>query len=790
MACVYSKELNWYIVPEVLFAPPSFLVTEILAKRAGDPEMKKAAKRFFSLNPVSLTFLVTVLVLALFVVQVDLFEIVELKTYDFRFLSRGTKSPQPDVVMAVLDEKSLKSEGRWPWPRSKMAKLIDGLSQDGAKVISFDIIFAEPDENSSIRLIRQLQEKMKDSHVENEGLQAFIEESKANADNDAALAQAIKRSKAKVVLGYFFHMSQEDLAYQLEDKDKEDQLQRIAGSRYPIVLVARQDRTADSFVRAYAPQANLPLLAGTTDAAGYFNMIPDKDGVVRSMPLAIRCGKDIYSPLSIQSVWNYLDRPPLMLQAASYGIEGIRMGNLFIPTDENGHMLINYLGPDKTFREYSITDILQGKIPKGTFKNQIVLVGATAIGLYDMRNTPFAAVFPGLEIHATVIDNILEQAFIHKPKWARIFDAMAIVLFALILGILIPRLSAIKGVVLTSGLFVLYIFLTQWLFTHALLWVNMVYPLLGLVLTYTSLTLYRYLTEERERKKIRGAFSHYVSSSVVNEVLKNPEKLKLGGDMKELTVLFSDIRGFTTISEGLSPEQVHLLINEYLTAMTDIVFKHGGTLDKYMGDAIMAIYGAPVDQPDHAQKACDTALEMMQALKELNAGWAGEGKPVLDIGIGINTGMMMVGNMGSEQRFEYTVLGDAVNLGSRLEGANKNYLTHILISEFTYEKVKEQFLCMEMDSVRVKGKTKPVRIYQLMGRKDASASQAETVRYFHQGLGFYKEQKWDKALEAFKTASAMDRGLHAAQLYMERIAALKSSPPPPNWDGVFTMKEK
>jgi len=752
--------------------------------------MKKALKRFFSLNPVSLTILVTLLVLVLFVVQVDLFEIVELKTYDFRFLSRGAKSPRPDVVMAVLDEKSLKSEGRWPWPRSKMAKLIEVLSRDGAKVIGFDIIFAEPDENSSIQFIRQIEQKMKHYRVENEGVKAFIEESKVGADNDLALSEAIKASKAKVVLGYFFHMSQGELDFELDDKDKEDQMRRITGSRYPIVFLARQDRAADSFVQAYAPQANLPLLAGATDAAGYFNMIPDKDGVVRSMPLAIQCGKDIYSPLSIQCIWNYLGRPPLVVQVASYGVEGIRMGNLVIPTDENGHMLINYLGPEKMFPDYSITDILQGKVPKGAFKDKIVLVGATAIGLYDMRNTPFAAVYPGLEIHATVIDNILEKAFIHKPKWTRIFDAMAIVLFALILGLLIPRLSAIKGVVLTTGVFVLYIFVTQWLFSHALLWVNMVYPLLGLVLIYTSLTIYRYLTEERERKKIRGAFSHYVSSAVVNEVLKNPEKLKLGGDMKELTVLFSDIRGFTTISEGLGPEQVHHLINDYLTAMTDIVFKHGGTLDKYMGDAVMAIYGAPVDLPDHAQKACDTALEMMQVLNELNAGWAREGKPVLDIGIGINTGMMMVGNMGSEQRFEYTVLGDAVNLGSRLEGANKSYLTHILVSEFTYDRVKGEFLCMEIDSVRVKGKTRPVRIYQLMGRKDASLSQAETIRFFHQGLQFYKEQKWDKALEAFKTVSAMDKGVYAAQIYMERIAGLKSSPPPPDWDGVCIMKEK
>jgi adenylate cyclase len=311
--------------------------------------MKRALKGFFSLNPVTLTILITALVLALFFVQVDLFEIVELKTYDFRFLSRGIKSPRPDVVMAVLDEKSLKAEGRWPWPRSKMAKLIDALSRDGARVIGFDIIFAEPDENSNIRLLRQIEEKMKQSRVENEEVTAFIEKSKVNADNDLALAQAIKESKAKVVLGYFFHMSQGELDFELDDKDKADHLRRIAGSRYPIVFLARQDRATDSFVQAYAPQSNLALLAGTTDAAGYFNMIPDKDGVVRSMPLAIQCGVDVYAPLSVQSVWNYLGRPPLVVQVASYGIEGIRTGNLVTPPMKTDACLSITSVPKKPF---------------------------------------------------------------------------------------------------------------------------------------------------------------------------------------------------------------------------------------------------------------------------------------------------------------------------------------------------------------------------------------------------------------------------------------------------------
>jgi len=282
-----------------------------------------------------------------------------------------------------------------------------------------------------------------------------------------------------------------------------------------------------------------------------------------------------------------------------------------------------------------------------------------------------------------------------------------------------------------------------------------------------------------------------VSSSVVNEMLKSPEKLKLGGDKKDLSVLFSDIRGFTTISEGLTPEELVHLLNEYLTVMTDIVFKYDGTLDKYMGDAIMAVYGAPLDQPDHPSRACHSALDMMVGLKGLNEKWINEGKKPLDIGIGINTGPMMVGNMGSDQRFDYTVMGDAVNLGSRLEGANKSYNTNILISDSTYQRVKDTFVCMELDSVRVKGKTLPVSIYQLIGEKEnVSRDYLETIENFHRGLRLYREQKWDEAVEAFQTVADMNEAIYAAKLYIERAGELKADPPSPDWDGVFTMKTK
>jgi adenylate cyclase len=468
------------------------------------------------------------------------------------------------------------------------------------------------------------------------------------------------------------------------------------------------------------------------------------------------------------------------------------MGEIFIPTDENGRMLINFLGPQKTFPHHSISDILYNKLPKGTFKDKIVLVGATAVGLGDIVSTPIlSGEYPGPEVHANIMENILTKDFLHRPKWAITYDMLAILMLGLLSGFVIPRLSARKGILFASGLFVLHILICRWLFIYFGFLVNVIYPLLTLVLVYTSITLYRYITEERERKKIRGAFSFYVSSSVVNEMLKSPDKLKLGGDKKELSVLFSDIRGFTTISEGLTPEELVNLLNEYLTVMTDIVFKYDGTLDKYMGDAIMAIYGAPLEQSDHPSRACYSALNMMKELKKLNESWILEGKKPLDIGIGINTGMMMVGNMGSDQRFDYTVMGDAVNLSSRLEGANKAYRTNILISDSTYERVKNEFVCMEMDSVKVKGKTRPVRIYQLVGENsDVSGKHKEAITFFHKGLQLYKRQKWDAAIEAFQIVTTMEKNIRAAELYIERSSNLKSNPPLPDWDGVFTMKTK
>ncbi len=750
-------------------------------------------KTIFSLNPRSITLLSLLLILALFILGVPILDIVELKTYDLRFRSRGLIQPAHQVVAAVIDEKSLDREGRWPWPRAKIGRIMDILDQDGAKVIAFDIGFLEPDENNNLHLIRNIDRELQALGIENPELKQFMEEQRRLADNDLILARSIDRAQAKTILGYFFYMRKAFIQYGLDEKDIEDRLQTIAGSKYPVIIYTQNHMPFEPFRTAYAPVPNLPLLHQAADSSGYFNVEPDpEDGIVRTIPLMYKCGQEVYAPLSVQAVWHYLDRPQMMIRVADYGIQGLQFGDRKVPTDEMGYMRINFLGPEKTFPHYPLSDILKEDFPMGTFKDKIVIVGATAIGLGDIRNTPFSSTgeYPGLEIHATVMENILQGNHVSKPRWSTVFDVMAILLLGLMTGFAIPRLNAVKAVMAAVALLILYFLVNRWLFVQNGLWLNLVYPLIAVVLIYTSLTVYHYLTEERERKKIRGAFSYYVSRSVVNEMLKDPDKLRLGGEKKELSVLFSDIRSFTSISEGMSPEDLVHLLNEYLTVMTDIVFRYEGTLDKYIGDALMAIYGAPLDQSDHPRRACASALDMMEGLKALNDKWIREGRMPLDIGIGINTGFMMVGNMGSDQRFDYTVMGDAVNLGSRLEGANKSYRTHILISGSTYERVKDDFVCMELDRVRVKGKKEPVGIFELISRKELPCRDMDAIARFHQGLRLYKNQDWEGAIEVFESVNAMDQTLYAARLYIERCEELKKAPPGPGWDGVFTMTTK
>jgi len=754
--------------------------------------MRGSFQSFFSINPVSLTLGTVLLVVMLFLSGISLLDLIELKTYDLRFLSRGHVPPSSAVVMALIDEKSLDTEGRWPWPRFKIAALVDLLSQDGAKVIGFDIGFLEPEESLQLAFIHRLGQKVDALGIQNPQLTDFINESRTYADSDLILANAIKNSSAAVVLGYFFYMSQAELGYQVEQSKIDQQLKRIRASKYPFVIYEEQPLDFAPFFRAYAPESNLEIFTESAKSSGYFNLRVDQDGVVRWMPLMIQGGEEVFPPLAVLCAWHYLGKPQLMVKVGRYGVEGVQMGKRFIPTEENGELLINYLGPPKTFPHFSIGDILKDRVPKGTFTDKIVLVGATAIGTQDAKNTPFSPVHPGVEVHATVIDNILTQNFITKPKWSKIYDLLAIVSLGVLMGVVLPRIGAFKGLLFAVGLFLLHIFMARWLFVHSGVWLNIVYPLLVLSVNYTVLTAYYYVTEERERKKIKEAFMHYVAPTVIEEMLKEPERLKLGGEEKILTVLFSDLQGFTSYSERYAPHEMIELLSEYYARMTEQIFAYRGMLKEYVGDELMAIFGAPLEQTDHAERACAAALAMREHRNMLREEWAKIGRPPLVARTGINSGLMLVGNLGSKYRFQYGVLGDHVNLGSRLEGLNKAYGTEILIGENTAQLVEKSFLLREVDLVKVVGREQPVRIYELLARSGTSlpGEQEKALNFYASGLEAYRHQFWDEALELFRQSLVLWSGDGPSRTMAERCQIYQKEPPPKEWDGVFEAAHK
>jgi adenylate cyclase len=754
--------------------------------------MNQAIKALFQVTPLKITVLVIALALVLFVFDFQLLRLVELKTLDLRMVSRGELKPGNETVIATIDEQSLAELGRWPWPRTTIARLVDRLKADGARAVGFDIVFAEPDTNANLKTIDALAREIQKSGLATPSVTNLLNKKRGEADTDAILAASIEQA-GNITLGYFFHFprksNEKELAHITQQRIKENAA-RIENSRYTMIN-STSDQSDDSFLpRAFAPEANIGKLSEPAQNSGYFNMLPDRDGSNRWAPLVIAFDDNYYAALSISLVQAYLDFPALTLNLESYGVKSIGIGDINVPTDESGRLLINYMGKARTFPHYSVADILSGKTPTEAFRDKIVLVGATAVGIYDLRVTPFSSAYPGVEIHATIIDNILHRNFLKHSTTTHFIDICAIIFFGLMIGLLIPRLAPVTGMIAAFLIVCAFVFINFLVFFKFNIWLNLVYPFVSMILIYLGITIYHYFKEEREKRKIRGAFQYYLNASVINDMLKDPAKLKLGGDKKNLSVMFSDIRGFTSISEKLTPEELVALLNEYLTAMTNKVFEYDGLLDKYIGDAIMAVFGAPLEQQDHAKRACLTALGMMKELHQLQKKWKAEGRPVIDIGIGINSGDMVVGNMGSTMRFDYTVMGDMVNLASRLEGTNKEYGTNIIVSEFTYQMVKDIMCCRELDGVRVKGKYKPVKIYELLAEKKDEAEYLGLIDAFAAALALYREAKWDEAIAAFQKVLDIKPGDFVSTMYMERCRNLKEHPPALPWDGVFVMTKK
>ncbi|HKV24927.1 MAG TPA: adenylate/guanylate cyclase domain-containing protein [Candidatus Acidoferrum sp.] len=751
----------------------------------------------------------------------ELAERLELDTLDTRFRYRPQKFTSPDsrIVIVDIDQRAQEVLGRWPFSRAYFAKLLDVLHDDGAAVAAFDITFSKPDQTAAP--VRALADAMEKNQKAGEAIDprviAQVRQLASSYDADTQFAAAIKRF-GPVVLGNYFLFTRADLEG-VSDQTLQAYADQISFFAYPPSHPLRskfekEDKLhlMEIFEGAHlvprGAEANLDkltsALSGDASWTGFFNEPPDTDGVVRHATLLLPYGRsadptqwDLYPSLDVMAARAFLGPGALdtNLFYGPVGIVGIDFGKQkAIRTDTLGQMLINYQGPWGAFHHFSIADVLEKKFEPGTFRGKLVLIGATATGIGDLRATPFGGTnYPGVEIHANTIDNILNDRFIKRNGKSALVDVLLIFLFGIPLGIWMALVQP-RWMWLGAGLIVPLVAVDYGAFLHGW-WFNFTLPAMTITGNVLLVSLYRALIEEKEKRKVRSAFAQYLSPEVIRRLLVNPRLV----DPKktDITVMFSDIRGFTTISEKLDAQELALFLNQYLSDMTRIVFKNNGTLDKYIGDAVMAFWGAPYEEEGHAVKACNAALVMMQRVRELQNQWESQGKPRLEIGIGLNTGVASVGNMGSSLRYGYTALGDAVNLSSRLEGLNKDYGTHIIVNETTYEAAKDGgFFFRELDLMRVKGKLQPVTIYQLLGREsDLTANgSAQEIRaqleMFASARALYRSRRWQDAQSAFQKIIERWPSDGPARVYLERCANYLSQEPPADWDGVFVMTHK
>lgn len=700
------------------------------------------------------------------------------RVHDLMFRARGREADTGLVVIVDVDERSIEALGQWPWPRDVLADLLRRICAQSPKVIGFDIVFAEEDRTS----LRKAAERLARLTGAPIALPAGAE------DHDEAFAKAI--GEAPAILGYYFELALGDGADQTAAPVPDGRLPcpqfsiPIAGPEKAIV-------EASDVPRARRATLNLDCFNNQALSEGFFNTLPDDDGLTRRGSLLIRYGNVLYPSLALEMAREGLGVTPKLEGNAARGIQSLALGEHHVPLTRQGQLCVNFRGPPKkTFRYLSAVDVLRQVVPPDSLQDKYVLLGTSAIGLLDLRSTPFASAFPGVEVNANVLDNLLAG---DPMVYDRMVDVGVTVVSLAVLGALLaaglaflgPRAGALCGVLFLLGV---------WYGNYRLLFLSR--QLVGvslvtaaLVAVFLSVSVANYFFEGRRKRFLQSAFSLYVSRAVVDSILKKPGGLTLDGEEKELTILFTDIRGFTTLSEQMTARQLSAFLNEYLSAMTDIIMDRRGTVDKFIGDAIMAFWGAPLDDPGHAAHALSACLAMRRRLAELRPAWVARGLPPIETGIGVNSGVVSVGNMGSSTRFSYTVMGDAVNLASRLEGLTKIYGTGILVSEHTRNAAGDSFFYRPIDRVRVKGKRQPVELFEPLAETPVPDTLRTEVERFAAALDRYRARD-------FENCRDMLRELHAARpqtlyaLYLERVELFLEQAPPPDWDGVFTFKTK
>ncbi len=725
---------------------------------------------------------------------------------DMKFRVRGPQSPKNNIVVVDIDNESIDAVGRWPWHRNQTAYLIQRTFELGAKAVALDIVFSEADR----RVPEELQTELNDS--------VLFGKLKEKLETDPVLTNQIGFFNDRLVLGWSplyicqpKYLGARDCPVNDPDAIKAlpENYEKFAATQQSILGF---DTTKTSVPSAFSVIANLPEYNAAGKHAGFFYVEPDPDGVVRRVPMTVFLNGRAYPSLALELARTGGDDELKVDLDNEYRIQKIALARSDnqIPVSPLGAAEVNFRGPDHSFKYVSAQELMSvdqsgrtiaSESSKSLIKDAYVFIGISALGVYDMRATSFSSNIPGVEVHANILDNILSHDLLTRgsgwadPKWIYVFMIVGGMLFAFFT----EKLEAVPALLLAlvafggMGFFDVKILFSK----NGVNW-NTSLLAVELFSIFVFTLAMKYVLEERNKKFVRGAFAKYVAPAVVDSILKDPTKLTVGGEKKDLTILFSDIRGFTTFSEKMDAKALSSFLNDYLGIMTEIVFANHGTLDKYIGDAIMAFWGAPLDQPHHAENACRAAIQMMQALAKNKERFRKQYGVEVDIGIGLNTGTVSVGNMGSSNNFAYTVIGDHVNLASRLEGLTKYYGTSIVTSRFTFESIQKATDTQPphriLDFVKVKGKRNAVELIQVLDRKLPD----EGLRAFEEARLFYRHQKWEQAIEVFKKANELIMG-EAAKLgemdgacamYIERCEKLKDAPPGQDWDGTWEMDTK
>jgi len=720
--------------------------------------------------------------------RLPLLDNLEAMVYDIRLRLTMPQTVDPRIAILNIDEKSLAErehggEGHWPWPRDRLALLLDKLfDRYEVSIVGFDVVFAERDESSGIRMLERLSERELRDVTQ---FRAALEQLKPQLDYDDIFARKI-RGRPVV------------LSYVLLEKDATT-LQKKGALPAPVLTSKSFEgrRVATTSWGGYT--ANLDVLQKAATGGGHINADPDDDGIFRRVPMLAEYDGAYYEPLSLAIVRVLLGSPPVVAITPDRGVapegypdlEWLQVGPIRIPVDDEATALVPFRGHKGSFRYFSIVDVLNEKIEPAELKGKIVLVGTTAPGLLDLRATPVDPVYPGVEVHANMISGMLDSNIKQRPPYVVGAEFVLLLGSGLAMALLLPLFPPLVSTLTTAAVLAAVLATNVLVFQYADLVLPLASGLVMILMLFMLNMAYGFFVEARGKRQITGLFGQYVPPELVDEMARNPGHFNMAPRAQELTVLFSDVRGFTSIAESLSPEDLSAYINEYLTSMSRVIReRHRGTLDKYIGDAIMAFWGAPVANLQHARHAVLAALDMQSEAKALNEKFQARGWPTFNIGIGVNSGMMRVGDMGSDFRRAYTVMGDAVNIASRLEGRTKEYGTDIIIGDGT-RRLISGFIVREIDRVRVKGKDEPVTIYEPLGLEgQVDQARQDEVKIWNQALRLYRQQDWDRAEDLLRTLykRAPDYGLYA--LFLDRIAHHRSHPPGADWDGAWNFETK